>query len=69
MKHELQGYLKSGQHTHAEDAKDPEPVADDDPQMDAGGPVRSQEEKKAQHKEKEQHTGQHREQREEQGKK
>jgi hypothetical protein len=31
MKHELQGYLKSGQSTHAEDFHDPEPPADDDP--------------------------------------
>ncbi|MFE6224061.1 DUF2795 domain-containing protein [Streptomyces sp. NPDC057854] len=31
MKHELQGYLKSGQPTHAEDFHDPEPPADDDP--------------------------------------
>ncbi|MDY0812700.1 DUF2795 domain-containing protein [Kitasatospora purpeofusca] len=30
-KHELQGYLKSGQSTHAEDFHDPEPPADDDP--------------------------------------
>ncbi|GGR36391.1 DUF2795 domain-containing protein [Streptomyces cinereoruber] len=31
MKHELQGYLASGQSTHAEDFHDPEPPADDDP--------------------------------------
>ncbi|MGW0776687.1 hypothetical protein ACWGI0_30955 [Streptomyces sp. NPDC054802] len=34
LKHQMQGYLKSGQHTHTEDAKDPEPVADDDPRTD-----------------------------------
>ncbi|WP_282695321.1 DUF2795 domain-containing protein [Streptomyces sp. CC208A] len=35
MKHELQGYLKSGQPTHAEDYRDPEPPADDDPEAAA----------------------------------
>jgi hypothetical protein len=39
IKHELQGYLKSGQHTHAEDAVDPEPGADDDVRPDSSGPV------------------------------
>ncbi|MFC8727593.1 DUF2795 domain-containing protein [Streptomyces bacillaris] len=35
MKHELQGYLKSGQPAHAEDFHDPEPPADDDPAVAA----------------------------------
>ncbi|MEU6812958.1 DUF2795 domain-containing protein [Streptomyces sp. NPDC046831] len=39
MKHELQGYLRSGQHTHAEDAVDPEPEADDDIRPAPSGPV------------------------------
>ncbi|MFH8487767.1 DUF2795 domain-containing protein [Streptomyces longisporoflavus] len=38
-KHELEGYLRSGQHTHVEEANDPEPPADDDIVLDAGGPV------------------------------
>ncbi|GGV26986.1 hypothetical protein GCM10010277_08280 [Streptomyces longisporoflavus] len=38
-KHELEGYLRSGQHTHVEEANDPEPPADDDIVPDAGGPV------------------------------
>ncbi|EPD67466.1 MULTISPECIES: DUF2795 domain-containing protein [Streptomyces] len=38
MKHELQGLLRSGHPTRAEEWHDPEPVADDDPQV-AGGPV------------------------------
>ncbi|MEU6388099.1 DUF2795 domain-containing protein [Streptomyces sp. NPDC046939] len=39
MKHELEGYLRSGQHTHVEEGNDPEPPADDDIQVDPGGPV------------------------------
>jgi hypothetical protein len=39
MKHELQGYLRSGQHTHIEEAVDPEPEADDDIQLTTSGPV------------------------------
>ncbi|MBV1935481.1 DUF2795 domain-containing protein [Streptomyces sp. BV286] len=39
MKHELQGLLRSGHPTRAEEWNDPEPVADDDPPI-AGGPVR-----------------------------
>ncbi|MEU2585586.1 DUF2795 domain-containing protein [Streptomyces avermitilis] len=38
MKHELQGLLRSGHPTRAEEWNDPEPTADDDPQI-AGGPV------------------------------
>ncbi|MHC3468868.1 DUF2795 domain-containing protein [Streptomyces sp. 7R007] len=38
MKHELQGLLKSGHPTRTEEWHDPEPAADDDPQV-AGGPV------------------------------
>ncbi|BCL27964.1 DUF2795 domain-containing protein [Streptomyces aurantiacus] len=39
LKHELDGYLSSGQHTHVEEANDPEPPADDDVVVDPGGPV------------------------------
>ncbi|MFI2615048.1 DUF2795 domain-containing protein [Streptomyces sp. NPDC018584] len=39
LKHELEGYLRSGQHTHVEEANDPEPPADDDVVVDPGGPV------------------------------
>jgi hypothetical protein len=38
MKHELQGLLRSGHSTRAEEWNDPEPTADDDPTI-AGGPV------------------------------
>lgn len=38
-KHELAGYLRSGQHTHVEEVYDPEPPADDDIVPDPGGPV------------------------------
>ncbi|AZP21384.1 uncharacterized protein DUF2795 [Streptomyces sp. TLI_55] len=38
MKHELQGLLRSGHPTRTEEWHDPEPTADDDPQL-AGGPV------------------------------
>jgi hypothetical protein len=38
MKHELQGLLRSGHPTRAEEWNDPEPTADDDPVI-AGGPV------------------------------
>ncbi|MEV2215539.1 DUF2795 domain-containing protein [Streptomyces sp. NPDC050997] len=38
MKHELQGLLRSGHSTRAEEWNDPEPTADDDPEI-AGGPV------------------------------
>jgi hypothetical protein len=38
MKHELQGLLRSGHPTRAEEWHDPEPTADDDPEV-AGGPV------------------------------
>ncbi|MGP4004487.1 DUF2795 domain-containing protein [Streptomyces sp. 8N706] len=39
MKHELQGLLRSGHPTRAEEWHDPEPGADDDPEV-AAGPVR-----------------------------
>jgi hypothetical protein len=39
MKHELEGYLRSGQHTHVEEAVDPEPEADDDIRLTSPGPV------------------------------
>ncbi|GAB2596947.1 hypothetical protein GCM10027168_32190 [Streptomyces capparidis] len=39
MKHELQGYLRSGQHTHVEEASDPEPRAEDDIAAGGSGPV------------------------------
>ncbi|GGX71095.1 DUF2795 domain-containing protein [Streptomyces minutiscleroticus] len=39
MKHELQGHLRSGQHTHVEEAVDPEPEADDDIRLTRSGPV------------------------------
>ncbi|MEU6543113.1 DUF2795 domain-containing protein [Streptomyces sp. NPDC046859] len=38
MKHELQGLLRSGHSTRAEEWHDPEPSAEDDPPV-AGGPV------------------------------
>ncbi|MEV0169936.1 DUF2795 domain-containing protein [Streptomyces sp. NPDC050803] len=38
MKHELQGLLRSGHSTRTEEWHDPEPTAEDDPQV-AGGPV------------------------------
>ncbi|MFK4104681.1 DUF2795 domain-containing protein [Streptomyces sp. NPDC019531] len=38
MKHELQGLLRSGHPTRSEEWNDPEPTADDDPQV-WGGPV------------------------------
>ncbi|MEG8278197.1 DUF2795 domain-containing protein [Streptomyces sp. AHA2] len=38
MKHELQGLLRSGHPTRAEDWHDPEPYAEDDPEV-AYGPV------------------------------
>ncbi|MEU8568526.1 DUF2795 domain-containing protein [Streptomyces pathocidini] len=38
MKHELQGLLRSGHPTRAEEWHDPEPAADDDPDV-AAGPV------------------------------
>ncbi|MEU0676536.1 DUF2795 domain-containing protein [Streptomyces sp. NPDC006172] len=38
MKHELQGLLRSGHPTRSEEWHDPEPSADDDPQV-WGGPV------------------------------
>lgn len=38
MKHELQGLLKSGRPTRTEEWHDPEPSAEDDPEV-AGGPV------------------------------
>ncbi|MFD9007198.1 DUF2795 domain-containing protein [Streptomyces sp. NPDC059582] len=38
MKHELQGLLRSGHPTRATEWHDPEPAADDDPQL-WGGPV------------------------------
>ncbi|WP_328535844.1 DUF2795 domain-containing protein [Streptomyces sp. NBC_00344] len=36
MKHELQGMLRSGHSTRTEEWNDPEPVADDDPQLATG---------------------------------
>jgi hypothetical protein len=39
LKHELEGYLRSGRHTHVEEGNDPEPPADDDVRVDPGGPV------------------------------
>ncbi|MFF4250393.1 DUF2795 domain-containing protein [Streptomyces sp. NPDC001663] len=38
MKHELKGLLRSGHPTRSEDWHDPEPTADDDPEV-AGGPI------------------------------
>ncbi|MFI5664560.1 DUF2795 domain-containing protein [Streptomyces sp. NPDC051684] len=38
MKHELEGLLRSGHPTRVEEWNDPEPAADDDPEV-AGGPV------------------------------
>lgn len=38
MKHELQGLLRSGHPTRSEEWHDPEPTADDDPEV-WGGPV------------------------------
>lgn len=38
MKHELQGLLRSGHPTRTEEWHDPEPTAEDDPEV-AGGPV------------------------------
>jgi hypothetical protein len=38
MKHELQGLLRSGHPTRTEEWHDPEPSAEDDPEV-AGGPV------------------------------
>ncbi|MFE4801044.1 DUF2795 domain-containing protein [Streptomyces sp. NPDC056708] len=38
-KHELQGLLRSGHTTRANEAYDPEPPADDDVRVDPGGPV------------------------------
>ncbi|MER7486951.1 DUF2795 domain-containing protein [Streptomyces sp. NPDC126497] len=38
MKHELQGLLRSGRPTRTEEWHDPEPLADDDPEV-AHGPV------------------------------
>ena len=38
MKHELQGLLRSGHPTRTDEWHDPEPTADDDPEV-AGGPV------------------------------
>jgi hypothetical protein len=40
MKHELQGLLRSGHPTRVEEGHDPEPAADDDPDI-AWGPVPS----------------------------
>ncbi|WP_455711893.1 DUF2795 domain-containing protein [Streptomyces bobili] len=39
LKHELEGQLRSGRPTHAEEAYEPEPPADDDIRVDPGGPV------------------------------
>src|SRR5882724_5533034 len=39
MKHELQGLLRSGRSTRTEEWNDPEPTADDDDPVIAGGPV------------------------------
>ncbi|MGP3952576.1 DUF2795 domain-containing protein [Streptomyces sp. 7N604] len=36
MKHELQGLLRSGHPTRSEEWHDPEPAADDDPEVAAG---------------------------------
>ncbi|KOU77903.1 hypothetical protein ADK57_00345 [Streptomyces sp. MMG1533] len=38
MKHELQGLLRSGHPTRSEEWHDPEPTAEDDPEV-AGGPA------------------------------
>lgn len=38
MKHELQGLLRSGHPTRSEEWHDPEPTAEDDPEI-WGGPV------------------------------
>ncbi|MEU0219150.1 hypothetical protein ABZ281_30440, partial [Streptomyces sp. NPDC006265] len=39
MKHDLEGLLRSGQATRAEEGNDPEPPADDDLRVDPSGPV------------------------------
>lgn len=39
MKHQLEGYLRSGHPTHADEARDPEPPADDDIRVSSRGPV------------------------------
>ncbi|MEU0103297.1 DUF2795 domain-containing protein [Streptomyces sp. NPDC006267] len=39
LKHELEGYLRSSQHTHVEEGSDPEPPADDDIRVGSIGPV------------------------------
>lgn len=39
LKHEMQGRLRSGHPTRAEEWNDPEPEADDDPRPTTGGPV------------------------------
>lgn len=43
MKHQLQGLIRSGRPTRSEEWSDPEPAADDDPELAlAGGDVRSE---------------------------
>jgi hypothetical protein len=39
MKHEMQGYLRCGRHTHAEEMFDAEPDAEDDIRVGTAGPV------------------------------
>ncbi|MGX1267581.1 DUF2795 domain-containing protein [Streptomyces phaeoluteigriseus] len=39
LKHELEGQLRGGRPTHAQEAYEPEPPADDDIRVDPGGPV------------------------------
>ncbi|OII62486.1 DUF2795 domain-containing protein [Streptomyces sp. CC53] len=41
MKHQLQGLLRSGHPTRVEEWHDPEPTADDDPELAMGGRVPS----------------------------
>ncbi|GFG66817.1 hypothetical protein MKUB_43070 [Mycobacterium kubicae] len=39
LKHELQGYMQGNRPTRAEEWRDPEPPADDDPDVPTAGPV------------------------------
>ncbi|WP_369213186.1 DUF2795 domain-containing protein [Streptomyces flavofungini] len=42
LKHEMEGHLRSGHPTHAEEAYEPEPPADDDIRTDGGEDLRSE---------------------------
>ena len=39
LKHQTQGLIRSGHTTHAEEWKDPEPPADDDPELNTREPM------------------------------